>query len=62
MTSLTRRSQSAHLLGSMSHTIRGAAIDAIPTGTEAITKKSLAAIPLDHSAQSFSHLSSGTRQ
>ncbi|MFE7392770.1 hypothetical protein [Streptomyces sp. NPDC057582] len=46
----------------MSHTIRGAAIDAIPTGTEAITKKSLAAIPLDHSAQSFSHLSSGTRQ
>jgi hypothetical protein len=40
------------MIGALSHAIRGAAIDAILTGTEAITKKSLAAVPLDHSAQS----------
>ncbi|MFD7533523.1 MULTISPECIES: hypothetical protein [unclassified Streptomyces] len=40
------------MIGALSHVIRGAAIDAILTGTEAITKDSLADIPLDHFAQS----------
>ncbi|MFD7219864.1 TniB family NTP-binding protein [Streptomyces sp. NPDC056730] len=40
------------MIGALSHAIRGAAIDAILTGTEKITKKSLEAVPLDHSAQS----------
>ncbi|MCX4538542.1 ATP-binding protein (plasmid) [Streptomyces sp. NBC_00841] len=64
LTSLDRylHDRTGGMIGALSHAIRGAAIDAILTGTEAITKKSLAAIPLDHSAQSFSHLSSGTRQ
>ncbi|WP_406485927.1 TniB family NTP-binding protein [Streptomyces phaeochromogenes] len=39
------------MIGALSHAVRGAAIDAILTGTEKITKKSLAAIPLDHTAQ-----------
>ncbi|WPW32010.1 ATP-binding protein [Streptomyces atratus] len=42
------------MIGALSHAIRGAAIDAILTGTERITKKSLAAIPLDHTAQTTS--------
>ncbi|MFF8609500.1 hypothetical protein ACF06X_26580 [Streptomyces sp. NPDC015346] len=42
--------------------IRGAAIDAILTGTEAVTKKSLAAVPLDRSAQSFSRTAAGARR
>lgn len=39
------------MIGALSHQIRGAAIDAILTGTEKITKKSLDAIPLDHTAE-----------
>ncbi|MPY62813.1 hypothetical protein FNH08_38400 [Streptomyces spongiae] len=42
------------MIGALSHVIRGAAIDAILTGTEKITKKSLVAIPLDHTAQTAS--------
>ncbi|MFC9636809.1 TniB family NTP-binding protein [Streptomyces mirabilis] len=42
------------MIGALSHAIRGAAIDAILTGTEKITKKSLEAIPLDHTAQEAS--------
>ncbi|MFF0700129.1 TniB family NTP-binding protein [Streptomyces tendae] len=38
------------MIGSLSHAIRGAALDAILTGTEKITRKSLQAIPLDHTA------------
>ncbi|MEU6072132.1 TniB family NTP-binding protein [Streptomyces sp. NPDC047082] len=41
------------MIGALSHAIRGAALDAILTRTETITKKSLAAIPLDHAAQSL---------
>ncbi|WP_229357504.1 ATP-binding protein [Streptomyces sp. UNOB3_S3] len=44
------------MIGALSHAIRGAAIDAILTGTEKITKKSLETIPLDYSAQNPSAL------
>jgi hypothetical protein len=40
------------MIGSLSHLIRGAALDAILTGSEKITKQGLAAIPLDHSSDS----------
>jgi hypothetical protein len=64
LTSLDRylHDRTGGMIGALSHVIRGAAIDAILTGTEAITKKSLAAIPLDHSAQSLTHLAAGTRR
>lgn len=39
------------MIGSLSHQIRGAAIDAILTGTEKITRESLAAIPLDFTSE-----------
>ncbi|MFJ1844993.1 TniB family NTP-binding protein [Streptomyces sp. NPDC088146] len=50
------------MIGALSHAIRGAAIDAILIGTEAITKDSLAAIPLDHSAQSLQPTSTKVRR
>lgn len=40
------------MIGSLSHAIRGAAIDAILTGTERITKEIIQTIPLDHTAHS----------
>ncbi|MEV6537056.1 TniB family NTP-binding protein [Streptomyces sp. NPDC051639] len=46
------------MIGALSHAIRGAAIDAILTGTEKITKKSILAIPLDHTAQTTASLAS----
>jgi hypothetical protein len=39
------------MIGSLSHLIRGAAIQAIITGTEKITKKMLESIALDHAAE-----------
>lgn len=45
------------MIGALSHQIRGAAVDAILTGAEKITKQGLAAVPLDYSAQ----LSAGGR-
>lgn len=39
------------MIGSLSHLIRGAAIDAIITGSEEITKTHLDAVHLDHAAQ-----------
>jgi hypothetical protein len=39
------------MIGSLSHLIRGAAIEAIHDGTEKITKKLLDALDLDHAAQ-----------
>ena len=39
------------MIGSLSHLIRGAAIQAIHTGTEKITKKMLESIALDHAAE-----------
>jgi hypothetical protein len=39
------------MIGSLSHLIRGAAIQAIITGTEKITKKILESIALDHAAE-----------
>lgn len=39
------------MIGSLSHLIRAAAIDAIITGTEQITRTSLAAVHLDHAAE-----------
>lgn len=39
------------MIGSLSHLIRGAAIQAILTGTEKITKKILESITLDHAAE-----------
>ncbi|WP_404829906.1 hypothetical protein [Streptomyces arboris] len=38
------------MIGALSHQIRGAAIDAILTGTEKITRAELEAIPLDVTA------------
>ncbi|MEU4029188.1 TniB family NTP-binding protein [Streptomyces anulatus] len=40
------------MIGGLSHQIRGAAIDAILSGTEKITRDSLAAVPLDFAAES----------
>lgn len=40
------------MIGSLSHLIRGAALDAILTGSEEITEQILQAIPLDHSSDS----------
>ncbi|MGW1171263.1 TniB family NTP-binding protein [Streptomyces sp. NPDC002550] len=40
------------MIGSLSHLIRGAALDAIVTGSQEITEQSLQAIPLDHSSDS----------
>ncbi|WP_406484871.1 TniB family NTP-binding protein [Streptomyces sp. NBC_01563] len=48
------------MIGSLSHAIRGAAVDAILTGTEKITKKSLQAIPLDHTAHTTAPLATKT--
>lgn len=39
------------MIGALSHQIRGAALDAVLTGTERITKKGLDAVPLDHTAE-----------
>lgn len=39
------------MIGSLSHLIRGAAIDAIIDGSERITKAHLEAIRLDHAAE-----------
>ena len=43
------------MIGSLSHLIRGAAIEAIQSGTEQITRQMLDAIDLDHAAQQESH-------
>jgi hypothetical protein len=40
------------MIGSLSHLIRGAALEAILDGTETITKKLMDSIDLDHAAQS----------
>lgn len=39
------------MIGALSHRIRGAAVDAILTGAEEVTKQGLAAVPLDYTAQ-----------
>jgi TniB protein len=44
------------MIGSLSHLIRGAAIDAICDGTEKITKAHLEAVRLDHAATTSSRL------
>ncbi|RSS89165.1 ATP/GTP-binding protein [Streptomyces sp. WAC05292] len=44
------------MIGALSHAIRGAAIDAILSGTERVTKAGLDAIPLDHAAESSAPL------
>jgi hypothetical protein len=43
--------RTAGMIGSLSHLVRGAALDAILTGAEKITKKLLDAVELDHAAQ-----------
>lgn len=54
LTSLDRylHQRTRGMIGSLSHLIRGAALDAILTGGERITKKTLDTIPLDHSSPS----------
>jgi hypothetical protein len=42
------------MIGSLSHLIRGAAIEAILTGTERITRKHLETLDIDHAAQQSS--------
>lgn len=44
--------RTAGMIGSLSHLIRGAAIDAVLTGTEAITKPVLDRVELDHAVDS----------
>jgi hypothetical protein len=44
--------RTAGMIGSLSHLIRGAAVDAILTGTEAVTKTVLDRVELDHAADS----------
>ncbi|MFD1274477.1 hypothetical protein ACFQ51_31385 [Streptomyces kaempferi] len=39
------------MIGALSHAIRGAAIDAILSGTERVTREGIDAIPLDHTAE-----------
>ncbi len=39
------------MIGSLSHLIRGAAIEAIMNGSEKISRKLLDAVDLDHAAQ-----------
>lgn len=39
------------MIGALSHAVRGAAIDAILSGTERVTKEGIDAIPLDHAAE-----------
>jgi hypothetical protein len=43
--------RTAAMIGSLSHLIRGAAIDAIVTGQEEITRAGLDAVKLDHAAE-----------
>jgi hypothetical protein len=50
------------MLGSLSHVIRSAAVDAIQDGTEKITKAHLQAILLDHQAEHASTSASVTDQ
>lgn len=40
------------MIGSLSHLIRAAALTAIDTGTEAITRDLLDSIPVDYAAES----------
>ena len=54
--------RTAGMIGSLSHLIRGAALDAILTGTEKITKKLLDAVDLDHAAQSHGRRPNTARQ
>ncbi|MFF4806580.1 TniB family NTP-binding protein [Streptomyces sp. NPDC001351] len=62
LTSLDRflHNHTGGMIGSLSHAIRGAAIDAILTGTEKITKRSLQAIPLDHTAHTTASMATKT--
>lgn len=48
------------MIGSLSHLIRGAAIEAVLDGTEKITKKLLDSIDLDHAAQSRTQRGQGS--
>lgn len=43
------------MIGALSHAVRGAAIDAILTSTEKITRAGIEAIPLDYAAESDRH-------
>lgn len=61
---LTRLSGYLHqrtggMIGSLSHLVRGAAIEAILDGSENITRKSLDVIDLDHAAQSAARTRAG---
>ncbi len=49
------------MIGSLSHLLRGAAVEAIADGTEKITKATLDRIMLDHAAQTQTTWPSGTR-
>jgi len=43
--------RTAGMIGSLSHLIRGAALEAIMDGTEKITRQLLDTVDLDHAAQ-----------
>ncbi|WP_328459550.1 hypothetical protein OHA21_27395 [Actinoplanes sp. NBC_00393] len=50
------------MIGSLSHLIRGAALDAILTGTEKINRKLLDAVDLDHAAQNHARHPNAARR
>ena len=50
------------MIGSLSHLIRGAAVEAILDGSEQITKATLEAVDLDHAAQHCAGVASRRRQ
>jgi hypothetical protein len=39
------------MIGSLSHLVRGAAVEAVLTGSERITKATLEAVGIDHAAE-----------
>jgi hypothetical protein len=53
--------RTAGMIGSLSHLVRGAALDAILTGAEKITKRLLDAVDLDHAAQDQARRRPATR-
>jgi len=54
--------RSGGMIGSLSHLIRGAAVEAILDGSERITKATLEAVDLDHAAQHRAGVASKRRQ
>ena len=50
------------MIGSLSHLLRGAAVDAIITGAEKITRANLDSVELDRAARHHQVTAGGTKQ